>query len=652
MFKRLRTQCRQFAEASFASIASDVPAWVASFTIHVLLLVVISLLTFAVPNPFELTLSVPHVPPIEEVPEEFHFHDEISTDIGAASEDGTGIAMAAAPELNDLQEINDQPELDLLDDGNIKFMNDVELASTPLNTSTKLVRGVAGVGVTGANGAIDRITLEILESLEDNDTLVVWLFDQSASLTRQRKEINERLSRIYEELGIVQSEELSATSNRQPLLTAVLAFGEKPVWMIRKPTADMQDIQSAVASIPLDESGIENVFTGIYTAADEFQKWRSKRNIMLITVTDEVGDDHNAMLEKTVDLCRRYAMPVYVMGVPAAFGRAETLLKWVDPDKKYDQSAKWGRVDQGPESLRVELLDLPFAGASQEAMDSGFGPFALTRLCYQTGGIYFTIHPNRRVGKRVGRRETKAFSSHLAHFFDPQRIRPYRPEYVSVGEYHRRAKANQCRAALLSAAEMTLNRMRSPATRFVKRDEAQFATALTEAQKAAAKLEPKLHSLFQVLKSGEEDRLREETLRWQAAYDLAYGQTLAVMVRTRAYNEMLASAKRGLTPKDPKNNTWKLAPAAELSTSSRLEREAERAKELLQRVATDHAGTPWELIARRELKVPMGFKWKESFTPLPKPMQTGGNNNNVRPPRDDKTRMLPDAPLRRDVPKL
>ena len=74
-------------------------------------------------------------------------------------------------------------------------------------------------------------------------------------------------------------------------------------------------------------------------------------------------------------------------------------------------------------------LHLPFANAPNESMDSGFGPFALTRLCYQTGGIYFTIHPNRRLGRRVGRRETEAFSSHFAYFFDPQRMRPYRPEY-------------------------------------------------------------------------------------------------------------------------------------------------------------------------------------------------------------------------------
>lgn len=628
------------------------PAWAASFTIHVLLLVLISLLSFTVPLPFQLTLTVPDVVPLEQPTEDFQFHDMRTEELGSLSEDGLATAMAAAPELDILEEVSQQPEYEMLDDGDIQFVNDVELATTPLNTSTKLVRGVAGVGVTGASGAIDRITSEILLSLEDSETLVVWLFDQSASLSNQREEINNRLARIYEELGIIHDNSLNANSNRHPLLTAVMAFGERSSWMIRKPTSDLAAIQKAVATISLDESGVENVFSAIYSAAEEFKRWRSKRNVMLIVMTDEVGDDHDAMLERTVDVCRKQAMPVYVLGVPAAFGRSETLLKWVDPNPKYDQGVRWGRVNQGPESLLPELLDLPFAGAPSEAMDSGFGPFALTRLCYQTGGIYFTIHPNRRLGRRVGKGETDTYTSHMAYFFDPQRIRPYRPEYVSLDEYKRRAQANPARAALLTAAQMTINRLDQPRTRFVKRDEAQFANAVTEAQKDAAKLEPKLSSLLEVLKRGEEARATEQSLRWQAAYDLAYGQTLAVMVRTRSYNEMLAAAKRGLTPQNEKHNTWQLVSSDKLTTSSRLERNAERAREYLQRVADNHEGTPWALIAQRELDAPMGWEWKESFTPLPKVNMQAGNGNNNRMRRDDQVRMIPKGPPKRKVPKL
>ena len=76
---------------------------------------------------------------------------------------------------------------------------------------------------------------------------------------------------------------------------------------------------------------------------------------------------------------------------------------------------------------------------------------------------------------------------------------------------------------------------------------------IEEAQKAAAKLEPKVAALHDTLKLGEADRKQETSLRWQAGYDLAIGRVMAVRVRTEAYNAMLAKAKRGMKFKNEKN---------------------------------------------------------------------------------------------------
>ena len=45
-----------------------------------------------------------------------------------------------------------------------------------------VVPGQVGVGVTGAAGAVDRLTGEIRSKLDQRPTLVCWLFDQSLSL--------------------------------------------------------------------------------------------------------------------------------------------------------------------------------------------------------------------------------------------------------------------------------------------------------------------------------------------------------------------------------------------------------------------------------------------------------------------------------------
>ena len=80
-----------------------------------------------------------------------------------------------------------------------------------------------------------RITHEILLSMEDRDTLVVWFFDRSGSLARQRKEINERLERIYRELGLIREDLSARETRRHPLLTSVVAFGKSARWMIEEP---------------------------------------------------------------------------------------------------------------------------------------------------------------------------------------------------------------------------------------------------------------------------------------------------------------------------------------------------------------------------------------------------------------------------------
>jgi hypothetical protein len=89
---------------------------------------------------------------------------------------------------------------------------------------------------------------------------------------------------------------------------------------------------------------------------------------------------------------------------------------------------------------------------------------------------------------------------------------------------------------------------------------------------------------------------------------------------------------------------------------SQLEKMAARAKMYLDRVVTDHPGTPWAMLAQRELKDKLGWKWKEEFTDLSPPAREGApaaNNNVVPAAANDKAKMLKKmAPAKRPIPKL
>ena len=92
---------------------------------------------------------------------------------------------------------------------------------------------------------------------------------------------------------------------------------------------------------------------------------------------------------------------MYVIGVPAPFGRQETQMKWVDPDPKFDQTPQWGMVEQGPETLPPERIKLSFAGPRRTKSRS-IRALVLTphAAVLETGGIYFAVHPNRSVDRR------------------------------------------------------------------------------------------------------------------------------------------------------------------------------------------------------------------------------------------------------------
>ncbi len=155
------------------------------------------------------------------------------------------------------------------------------------------VKGMTGVGTTGTDGAVDRITYEILQKMEDKPTLVVWFFDQSVSLMRRRQEIRDRFDRIYTELGLIQESKQGKEKTKladEPLLTSIFAFGDKVHQLTEKATADMQEIRRIIDSIETDPLGNERVFSAFYRAVEIYKSYRnSNHNVVFIAVTERAG---------------------------------------------------------------------------------------------------------------------------------------------------------------------------------------------------------------------------------------------------------------------------------------------------------------------------------------------------------------------------
>ncbi len=652
MIARLRTWWQLRTGEYDTPFDGDMPAWFLSIILHLVLLILVAALT--IPNrdePATLTLTSTIAEPVDQVePNEFDFTEIPVDDIGADSTSDAEMAISEAPEIAEIPEVA-MTELPMLDSAPVEFDPVADMESGLQLNEDIAVKGATGVGTTGAAGAVDRITHEILLSIESRPTTVIWMFDQSASLATQRASIRDRFLRIHEELNHVASADPS--SSVPSLLSSVVAFGENMTLMTTESTNEIDKLRDAINKIERDDSGKEYVFSAIKAQALRHKSTRKSRNVMIIVFTDEAGDDHQ-VLDDCVNVCRRSEIPVYVVGIPAPFGRVKAAVKWVDPDPEYDQTPTVAYVNQGPETLYPERIKLRFPGQSDEdpVIDSGFGPFSLTRLCYESGGIYFAVHPNRRVGKDVRFRRTQPYTAHIKRFFEPEVMRRYRPEYISIDNYEKHVSRLQNRASLVVAAQQSwANSLMAPRTRFVKRSDAGFVRSLTSAQKAAAVLEPQIESLHQTLKAGEDDRSRERSARWQVGYDLAMGRTLAAKVRTEGYNLMLAKAKQGMKFTKETNNTWIMKPSDKIELGSQMTRSAEKAISYLERVVKEHPSTPWAYLAELELKHPIGWEWEESFTKMDPPRERNANPNPPMP-RDEQKRMLKKKKPKRAPPSL
>jgi len=512
----------------------------------------------------------------------------------------------------------------------IKRSGDVMMPSAPQLGQNVTIRGVGSENVGDVEGAVDHIAIEITRQLERGRTLVVWAFDASGSLVVEREKLSKNIEGVYKHIKELDKDQKSEDGG---LLTAVVGFGQNRK-ILTQPTADPAEIVAGINAVPLDATGIENTFSTVTEIVRTWNKYKDKNNktyhTMVIVVTDEVGDDESR-LEEAIATARAGKVRVYVLGSSALFGRIEGHVNYTDPKTK--QVFYNLPVRLGPESVALETINLPFwyDGPQYDYLDAGFGPYALTRLTTETGGIYFVT----RLGPgRVS--------------FDPNSMREYRPDWMSKAGYEQAIGRSPLRQAVLQAALMTQQSLPGqPSLSFPAADGPEFKEAMKENQTTVARIEYTVKEALVPISAVSKLRDRETSRRWQAHYDLIRGRLLAMRIRCNEFN----SACAWMFTNQPKfknagSNTWRLVPADDINARDpQAKVVADEAKRLLKRVVDDHPGTPWAMLAQRELKDPFGFKWVEArVPPRPKRNETAAKAQAKAKPA------MPTKPV--EVPKL
>ena len=481
-----------------------------------------------------------------------------------------------------------------------------------MNLSEKMVvHGTTGEGLVQIESALDRVTWEIAQNLQERKVLVVWLIDASGSLGPQRLVLQRRLKRIYGELhALEQTEQIPRLD--QPILTGVVTFGAKTLFMTKEPTAKFEEVLSAVRNAPTDESGIENVFAAVNQVMDSWNKYRTDngRRILLVTVTDEAGDDHGPAMELAITKCQRFGAKGYVIGPASPFGRRKGLVPYVAKENGQTYQIP---VDLGPETVVVENVDLPFwyEGPQYTYLSSGYGPYALSRLVRETGGVYFLTNMTTNAGlSTVGE-------------FDPGLMKAFEPDYKysSPDQFLRDMIKHPLRAAVVGAAEYSqttnLRAQGTPQMEF-RVQPGNFRQAFTDAQRSAAISSLAVDNILARMPPNVEKLYASEpSARWRLAFSLNYGRLLAQKIRAFEYNSALAQLKTGYAEADiqSKVNHFIFRPSRELTYAPSLRKQVGVAEGYLQRVISEAPGTPWAVMAARELRDGFGIKLIERFIP-------------------------------------
>ena len=476
-------------------------------------------------------------------------------------------------------------------------------------TASDLTRRVSRPGgKRDYKAVLDDLALSIADRGRRGRVTAVILFDESQSLLDARKLVSDQLERTFADLKF----EITETEEKR-IRWSVISFSAQPK-MLLEPTRDISKVREAVARMPKDPAGSENVLRAIEFAVEKLATDR----LMILLVSDEQGDDIGlsektypsriTALQRTVDLCRKNKTEVYVLGQEAMLSQG-TLFLYIEALKKS------GYLMRGLPTCRPEVLGhTDRLGSRNLYIPSGFGCYSLSLLADRTGGRFFILSDKESP-------------------YDEAAMLAYEPEWCYPNEYDERTRQSPLRKAVLEAVEEAPRKVYAPDWQFVDTTWPRQQYAWTQMTRRIGETtrwcDKTIDELLALRKRLPEEKQARK--RWEANLDL----TVALLYKLKAMEmEYAAHLDQAAKSKDypvkppvtpEKRLIWRLDIPRDGKAAwagGRDEQNArERATQALESVARTHANTPWAARAKDELlwMKPMRLDYTEVDMPYPPP---------------------------------
>jgi hypothetical protein len=218
---------------------------------------------------------------------------------------------------------------------------------------------------------------------------------------------------------------------------------------------------------------------------------------------------------------------------------------------------------------------------------------------------------------RLAREETALLEIETLIPFAAKRMDRYRADYSSLKEVELHRDKFPLRVAVLDTVKLLNDKFNPRSAAFILRDafgggsSERLKKQIMDEQRGPAELLAELREALERLEKLEKKRDEEESKRWQAHFDYIHAELLARIAYVHEYDLMLGKVRKDeLPPLERGQNFYRLSSRVKLQGPRELKDYATHATKLFTKIARQHKGTPWEILAKRELLTALGLEWQ------------------------------------------
>lgn len=225
--------------------------------------------------------------------------------------------------------------------------------SRPAFTSAANV-GPAGYAKSKVNNeaeAMKKVSAVVEQSLEVGPTQIVWVVDRSESNSKQA------VGAIASAKAMYDIEPMASAAKDNKLFTSVVGYCEKTEFLTESPISEVAKVKEALDAIKTEPGSRETTFTTLKMVLEQCIPARQKerREVVIVLVTDEPGDDASVALDDVVGLSQKYQIPIYILGPSVPLGKI--------PDKAKAMAASGGDIrTYSADVYRDDMVTMAFWG--------------------------------------------------------------------------------------------------------------------------------------------------------------------------------------------------------------------------------------------------------------------------------------------------